>query len=83
MRARYPDQVGGDNPVSPVELFGYPSPFGTVCVARTLAGVLRTRGHPGLDSQGEYDCRSYDGRVTGQAGFVGTSLVHPNGSTRP
>ena len=30
MRARYPGPVGGDNPVSPVELFGYPSPFGIV-----------------------------------------------------
>jgi hypothetical protein len=30
MHACYPDQVDGDNPVSPVELFGYPSPFGTV-----------------------------------------------------
>jgi hypothetical protein len=83
MRARYLGPVGGDNPVSPVELFTRESPFGTVWLARTLAGVLRTRGHPGLDSKKEYDCRSYDGRVMGQAGFVGTSLVHPNGSTRP
>jgi hypothetical protein len=30
MRACYPGPVGGDDPVSPVELFGYPSPFGTV-----------------------------------------------------
>ena len=82
MRACCPDQVDGDNPVSPVELFGYPSPFGTVCLATTVAGVRGHRGHPRLDSEGKCDCRWYDGRVTGQAGFVGATLVHLNGITR-
>jgi hypothetical protein len=39
MRARYPDQVGGDNPVSPVELFGIPSPFGTVMFGQDAGRV--------------------------------------------
>jgi hypothetical protein len=82
MRARCPGPVGGDNPVSPVELLTRESPFGTVCLATTVAGVMRTRGHPRLDSKRECDCRWYDERVMGQAGFVGAMLVHLNGITR-
>ena len=41
-----------------------------------------TQGHPRLDSKGEYGSRRYDGGVTGQTGFVGAMLVHPNGITR-
>ena len=51
-------------------------------LAMTVAGVERTQGHPGLDSERECDCRWYDGRVTSQTGFVGAMLVHPNGITR-
>ena len=50
-------------------------------MAMTVAGVMRTQGHPGQDS-GESGCWGYDERVTGQASFVGATLVHPNGITR-
>jgi hypothetical protein len=81
MRVRYPGPVGGDNLVSPVELLD-PVPVWDSCLATTVAGVMVTRGHPRLDSKRECDCWWYDGRVTGQAGFVGAMLVHPNGITR-
>jgi hypothetical protein len=81
MRACCPDQVDDDNPVSPVELFAG-VPVWDSSLATTVAGVMRTQGHPGLESKRECDCRWYDGRVTGQAGFVGATLVHPNGITR-
>ena len=82
MRACYPDQVGGGNPVSPVEYCA------DVPVWDSLVWPRRwqvSRGDTGATqgrTPGEDECRWYDGRVTGQAGFVGAMLVHPNGMTR-
>ena len=54
MRACYPDQVGGDNPVSPVvDWFSPGVPvwdsrprLGLHSLATTVAGVMRTQGPP-------------------------------------
>ena len=81
MRACCPDQVDGDNPVSPVELFAG-VPVWDSSLATTVAGVIRTQGNPRLDSKGECDCRWYDERVTSQTSFIGAMLVPPNGITR-
>ena len=81
MHARCPGPVGGDNLVSPVELFAS-IPVWDSSLAMTVAGVMRTQGHPGLDSKRDCDCRWYDGRVTSQTGFVGAMLVQPNVITR-
>jgi hypothetical protein len=46
MRARYPGPVGGDNPVSPVELFTRESPFGTVVFGHDDGRCLEDTGPP-------------------------------------
>ena len=46
MRARYPGPVGGDNRVSPVELFWARPRLGQFSLATTVAGVMRTQGPP-------------------------------------
>ena len=50
MHACYPDQVGGDNPVSQVEMIGPVPDWDKYSLATTVAGVMRTQGHPGQDS---------------------------------
>src|SRR3989337_1296387 len=82
MRARYPGLVGGDNLVSPFELYGTRSPFGTVCWPRRWQVSRGDTGATQGRTPGENECRWYDGRVTGQAGLIGAMLVHPNGITR-
>ena len=57
--------------------------MGLQSLATTVAGVMRTQGPPKADLRGEVECQWYDERVTGQAGFVEATLVHPNGITRP
>ena len=57
------------------------SPFGTV-----LFGHDGGRCHGGTGATqdmtlGGYDCRWYDGGVTGQAGLVGDVLVHSYGTS--
>ena len=83
MHACYPDQVGGDNPVSPL-LFvcaGVPV-WDSFVWPRRWQVSWGHRGHPGQASAGEDECRRYDERVTGQAGFVEATLVHPSGISR-
>ena len=46
--------VGGDNPVSPVKLSWARPRLGQFCLATTVAGVMRTQGHPGQDSGREW-----------------------------
>jgi hypothetical protein len=65
MRACCPDQVGGDNLVSPVICLARESPFGTVVLATTVAGVKSDTGATQDMTLGGYDCRWYDGGVTG------------------
>ena len=83
MRACYPGPVGGDNLVSPVVCLR------AVPVWDSFVWPRRwqvSRGDTGATQDmtlGGYDCRWYDRGVTGQAGFVGATLVHPNGITRP
>src|SRR3989337_4584384 len=82
MRACYPNQVDGDNPVSPVGcLRAVPVWDNLVWPRRWQVSRGDTGATQGLTPR-ECECRWYDGRVTGQAGFIGATLVHPNGITR-
>ena len=54
MHACYLVPVGGDNPVSPVEMCWDHPRLGQFSLATTVAGVMRTQGHPGQDSTGEW-----------------------------
>ena len=44
---------------------------------------MRTQGPPRANLWGDDECRRYDEKVTGQAGFVEATLVHPKGIARP
>ena len=79
MRACCPDQVDDDNPVSPVEFCRRPRLGQLVWPRWWQVSRGDTGATQGL-TPGEDDCRWYDGRVTGQAGFVGVTPVHLNGS---
>ena len=57
MRAGYPDQVDGDNLVSPVWLLSSGPRLGQFCLVTMVAGVRSDTGATQDMTLGGYDCR--------------------------
>ena len=85
MCALYLEQVGGHKPCEPEFGYVHMSPFGTVywfAMTMAVGCTWLTRGHPGLSPN--VSLSEWLEECHGQyIGFVGTPLVHQNGSARP